>query len=73
MCSSPDGYGSISSTYISRDVVLPGLGVGHLEDALGVPDDLPFGLDCCGVVSIHKLGSLERAGRADPLCYNFDA
>ena len=40
-------------------LVLAGLRVGHLVDALVLPDGLPFGLDCCGVVSIHKLGSLE--------------
>ena len=46
MCSSPDGYGSISSTYVFCGVgVSPGAGFGDVEGPLVLPDALPLRLD----------------------------
>ena len=54
MCSSPDGYGSISSTYAfsaSRRVRV--VRVRRHEGAGLVPDLLPLALDCVRVVAVH--------------------
>ena len=55
MCSSPDGYGSISSTYaLSASSAAAGsAGFGRHEGAGLVPDLLPLALDCLGVVCVH--------------------
>ena len=54
MCSSPDGYGSISSTY-----ALSACRRGRVARVRGhegaglVPDLLPLALDCVRVVCVH--------------------
>ena len=46
MCSSPEGYGSISTTYVLRVArARAGLGVRDVERALVLPDALPLLLD----------------------------
>ena len=55
MWRSPEGYGSISSTYVdrSRAAGYRMLRVRHLEGSLVRPDGLPLGLDRLRVVGLH--------------------
>ena len=66
MCSSPDGYGSISSTYaLSACGASGSAGFGRHERAGLVPDLLPLALDRVRVVCVHfPVPRDEKASRA---------